>query len=49
MNRLLLVSLFATTAAWIFILTRGSGTRIVPAKEAAAKLQEAWADYHTLA
>ena len=49
MSRLLLFSLFATTAAWIVILTKSSGTRIVPAKKAAAKLQEAWADHHTTA
>jgi hypothetical protein len=49
MNRFLLISLLATTAAWILIRTGRSSARIVPVKEAAAKLQEAWADHHTTA
>jgi hypothetical protein len=49
MNRFLLISLLATTAAWILIRTGKSSARIVPVKEAAAKLQEAWADHHTTA
>jgi len=49
MNRFLLVSLLATTAAWILIRTGKSPTRVVPAREAAAKLQQAWADHHTTA
>jgi hypothetical protein len=49
MNRFLLISLLATTAAWILIRTGRSSARIVPVKEAAARLQEAWADHHTTA
>jgi hypothetical protein len=50
MNRLLLISLLAGTAAWILIRTSDSATRTrIPAKEAAAKLQQAWADHHTTA
>jgi hypothetical protein len=47
MNRFLLISLFATPGVWILIRTSNSSTRVVPVKEAAAKLQEAWADHHT--
>jgi hypothetical protein len=49
MNRFLLISLLITTAARVLIRTGRSSTRIVPVKDAAAKLQEAWADYHTTA
>jgi hypothetical protein len=49
MNRFLLLSLLATTAAWIVIRTGSSPARVVPAKKAAAKLQQAWADHHTTA
>src|SRR5271156_179747 len=48
MNRLLL-SFLATTAAWILFRTSNAPTRVVPAKEAAAILQQAWADHHTTA
>jgi hypothetical protein len=36
MNRFVLLSLLATTAAWILIRTGKSPTRVIPAKEAAA-------------
>jgi hypothetical protein len=49
MNRFLLISLLAGTAAWILIRTSDSATRRIPAEEAAAKLQQAWADHHTTA
>jgi hypothetical protein len=49
MNRFLLLTVFATTAAWILIRTSNSPTRVVSAREAAAKLQQAWADHHTTA
>jgi hypothetical protein len=49
MNRFLLLSLLATTTAWILIRTGKPPTRVIPAKEAAAKLQQAWADHHTRA
>jgi hypothetical protein len=49
MNRFALVSLFATAAAWLLIRSTHSPKRIVPVKEAAAKLQQAWADHHTTA
>jgi hypothetical protein len=48
MNRFLLFSLLASTVAWILIRTSNSATR-VPVNEAAAKLQQAWADNHTTA
>ena len=49
MNRPLLLSLLATLAAWLLIRNSSSNKRIVPAQEAAAKLQKAWADHHTTA
>ena len=49
MNRFALLSLVATVAAWILIRNTQSPKRIVPVKEAAAKLQQAWADHHTTA
>jgi hypothetical protein len=49
MNRFMLLSFLATTAAWILIRSSEPRTRVVPAKEAAAKLQQAWADHHTTA
>ena len=49
MNRLLLLSLLATAAAWLLIRDSISAKRIIPAAEAAAKLQQAWADHHTTA
>jgi hypothetical protein len=49
MNRFLLLTLLATTAAWILIRTSSSHTQVVSAREAAAKLQQAWADHHTTA
>jgi hypothetical protein len=49
MNRSLLLSLLAVTAAWILIRTSNSPTRLVPVNEAAAQLQQAWADHHTTA
>jgi len=48
MSRFLLLSLL-TTAAWILIRAGKPSTRVIPAKEAAAKLQQAWADHHTTA
>ena len=47
MNRLLLVSLIATTAALILIVISSTEDPL-PVTEAAAKLQEAWADHHTV-
>jgi hypothetical protein len=35
--------------AWVFLEDRNSARRLVPAKKAAAMLQEAWADHHTRA
>jgi hypothetical protein len=49
MNRFALISLFATGAAWLLIRRSHSQNRVVPVKEAAAKLQQAWADHHTTA
>jgi hypothetical protein len=49
MNRFALISLFATAAAWLLIRHTQSPNRVVPVKEAAAKLQQAWADHHTTA
>jgi hypothetical protein len=49
MNRFLFLGLLASVAAWILIRTSNPPTRIVPVKEAAAKLQQAWADHHTTA
>jgi hypothetical protein len=49
MNRFLLVSLLASTAAWILIRTSQLHGRVITAAEAAAKLQQAWADHHTTA
>jgi hypothetical protein len=49
MNRLLLISLFASAAAWVLIRTSHSSNRVIPVTEAAAKLQQAWADHHTTA
>jgi hypothetical protein len=49
MNRFILLSFLATTAAWLLIRTSKPSNRAVPAKEAAAKLQQAWADHHTTA
>jgi hypothetical protein len=49
MNRFLLISLFATTAAWFLIRTKNYRRTPVPVTEAAAKLQQAWADHHTVA
>jgi hypothetical protein len=47
MNRFVLISLLASAAAWILIRTSHSPNRVIPAAEAAAKLQQAWADHHT--
>lgn len=47
MNRFLLLSLLASAGAWILIRTSSSQNRVVPVAEAAAKLQQAWADHHT--
>jgi hypothetical protein len=49
MNRFLLISLFATAAAWLLIRTSHSGRTPIPVTEAAAKLQQAWAGHHTVA
>jgi hypothetical protein len=49
MNRFLLIGLFASAAAWMLIRTSHSPNRVVPVAEAAAKLQQAWADHHTTA
>ncbi len=49
MSRFALFSLVATAAAWILIRTTHSPNRVVPVQEAAAKLQQAWADHHTTA
>jgi hypothetical protein len=49
MNRLLLLSLLATAAAWLLIRDSTSTNRTIPAAKAAAKLQQAWADHHTTA
>jgi hypothetical protein len=49
MSWFLLITLFSTTAVWILIRASSSSTRVVPVKEAATKLQEAWADHHTTA
>jgi hypothetical protein len=49
MKRRLLLSLLATLAAWLLIRNSSSNKRAVPAQEAAAKLQKAWADHHTTA
>jgi hypothetical protein len=48
MNRFVLISLLSSAAAWILIRTSHSN-RVVPVSEAAAKLQQAWADHHTTA
>jgi hypothetical protein len=49
MNRFFVFSLLASTAAWILIRTSNSRDRAIPVTEAAAKLQQAWADHHTTA
>jgi hypothetical protein len=49
MNRFVLISLLASTAAWILIRSSHSPNRVIPAAEAATKLQQAWADHHTTA
>jgi hypothetical protein len=49
MNRFVLISLLASAAAWVLIRTSHSPNRVVPVTEAAAKLQQAWADHHTTA
>ena len=56
MNRALIVSLFAVSAAWALYLQRGTASqrrsasqRLVPAAEAAEKLRQAWAKNHTIA
>jgi hypothetical protein len=49
MNRYVLISLFASAAAWILIRTSHRPNRVIPVTEAAAKLQQAWADHHTTA
>jgi hypothetical protein len=49
MIRFLLISLLASTAAWILVRTSQPQGRIIPAAEAAAKLQQAWADHHSTA
>ncbi len=49
MNRFLLISLLASAGAWILIRTSHSPNRVIPVAEAAAKLQQAWADHHTTA
>jgi hypothetical protein len=49
MNRFALISLFATAAAWLLIRSTHSAHRAVPVQEAAANLQQAWADHHTTA
>ena len=43
------LSVLASTAAWIVIRTSNSPSRAVPATKAAARLQQAWADHHTVA
>jgi len=49
MNRFLLISLLASAGAWILIRTSYSQNRVIPVADAAAKLQQAWADHHTTA
>jgi hypothetical protein len=49
MNRFVLISLLASAAAWLLIRTSYSPKRVIPVAEAAAKLQQAWADHHTTA
>ena len=48
MNRVLLIGIFSTVAAWLLIRS-APARRTVPARVAAAKLQQAWADHHTTA
>ena len=49
MNRIFLLGVFSTVAAWLLIRNATSANRTVPVVEAAAKLQQAWADHHTTA
>ncbi len=45
----ILIAVFSVTAAWILIRSANPSPKIVPAKEAAERLQQAWADHHTTA
>ena len=48
MNRILLfLSVAATASAWLLI--RNADRRTIPVQDAAARLQQAWADNHTTA
>jgi hypothetical protein len=50
MNRAIAFGLLGGAAAWIIARYRAPySRRIVPAGEAVAKLQKAWADHHTTA
>jgi hypothetical protein len=50
MNRILLMGLFACTAAMMLFRQAASSRRaVVPVEQAAEKLREAWADHHTTA
>ncbi len=46
---LYLSGISAAATAWIAYRSGRSPARIVPVQEAAAKLQQAWADHHTQA
>jgi hypothetical protein len=39
----------AAVAAWVVVWDRKRATRRIDVREAAAKLQQAWADHHTVA
>jgi hypothetical protein len=52
MIRPLLIGLAAGTAAWLIVRNNGLSSSavnkaVVPVQEAAANLQQAWADHHT--
>ena len=48
MNLPLIIGILTGTAAWMLVRSNQSATRNpVPADEAAARLRQAWADYHT--
>lgn len=51
MSRLALyiIGVSSVLTAWAIYKRRADARRPIPAKQAAAMLQEAWADYHTRA
>ena len=50
MNRPFLIGLFAGAAAWLLAWkSKDPSRKMVSVEEAAAKLQQAWADHHTTA